>query len=489
MQYHWGLLGDNNTTPEWTARCRSNGYDRYFQIGDPIRAQSLLQDALEYLLHGRIVYRASTLNPTAKIFDPAKQIKEHKMNYDESRKNNEHKNDTLQKQEQEFKRQNNKNKYQNNENKKTHSTETILSSEDESVKDQWKTPKKSFRNYHQSGNQDGSSQSVKQPMTINAYDILSDGDSIGSEESDYYESDDECSTGSMVRRQKEDEMEYNEKDDDDKMDNCEDKTKRTVTREQLMQEIRLNQKEKELYIEQVKQLRVENNILMRRLTNDRYQHKEKEDGKYCEKEREWEMKEYQRKIRGDRSKITKCGNGIKYEIANKDLEFLQDEKETAEELHQVNEYERNVLMRMMGSMHEMLLRTESTVKEDKSCMDAKRKRADRENQEKQELRYIDELHNNVNALLHCKLMEEKEIVDKDRELVYYEFEKLSHTRNVTSAKEVQKLKVRAADLQRENDELESDIQQFIEINAVYEKRIAELTEKANRKDEWYKNRL
>ena len=125
---------------------------------------------------------------------------------------------------------------------------------------------------------------------------------------------------------------------------------------------------------------------------------------------------------------------------------------------------------------------ESTVKEDKSCMDAKRKRADRENQEKQELRYIDELNNNANALLHCKLMEEKAIVDKDRELVYYEFEKLSHTRNVTSAKEVQKLKVRVADLQRENDKLEMDIQQFIEINAIYEKRIEVLTEKANRKD-------
>ena len=50
--YHWDQSVGENSTPEWTARCRINGYDRYFQIGDPIRAQSLLQDALEYLLHG-----------------------------------------------------------------------------------------------------------------------------------------------------------------------------------------------------------------------------------------------------------------------------------------------------------------------------------------------------------------------------------------------------------------------------------------------------
>ena len=61
-------------------RCRSNGYDRYFQIGDPIRAQLLLQDALEYLLHRGIGYRISMLNPNATIFDPVKQIQEHYIN-------------------------------------------------------------------------------------------------------------------------------------------------------------------------------------------------------------------------------------------------------------------------------------------------------------------------------------------------------------------------------------------------------------------------
>ena len=78
MQYYWGISEANNVTPEWTARCRINGYDRYYQIGDRIRAQALIQDKLEYLLHGRIVYRDSTLNPNATIFNLADQIHEHK---------------------------------------------------------------------------------------------------------------------------------------------------------------------------------------------------------------------------------------------------------------------------------------------------------------------------------------------------------------------------------------------------------------------------
>ena len=85
-------------TLEWTARCRINGYDRYFQIGDPIRAQSLIQDALEYLLHEQIIYRASMLNPNATIFDLTKQINEQKMNKpDQTETDLEHKNKTLHK--------------------------------------------------------------------------------------------------------------------------------------------------------------------------------------------------------------------------------------------------------------------------------------------------------------------------------------------------------------------------------------------------------
>ena len=61
---------NEHAMPEWAARYRQNGQDACYSINDPFRPQMLLQDALEYLVHGRIAYRTSFLNPLVPPFNP-----------------------------------------------------------------------------------------------------------------------------------------------------------------------------------------------------------------------------------------------------------------------------------------------------------------------------------------------------------------------------------------------------------------------------------